>query len=70
MESESAGYEVVRAAKLVPGGPAVLILSAFPMPARHWREAGADALLPKPMSLERLLETIESLGRAANKPRP
>jgi CheY-like chemotaxis protein len=70
MENEAAGFEVVRAAKLLPNGPAVLILSAFPMLARRWREAGADALLPKPMSLEQLLKTIETLGRASDKPSP
>jgi|SRR5581483_314180 CheY-like chemotaxis protein len=62
MENDDAGYEVVRAAKARPRPPAVVILTAFPMLAQQWREAGADAVLPKPTSMNQLLEVVEKFG--------
>lgn len=61
MENESAGLEVVRAAKKSPYQPAVAMLTAFPMPGSEWEDQGMDKMLVKPMNTEELLRQIESL---------
>jgi DNA-binding response OmpR family regulator len=61
MESESAGLEVVQAAKKASYQPAVAMLTAFPMPGSDWREQGADEMLVKPMNTQDLLVQIEAL---------
>src|SRR5690242_1462774 len=47
MESTLAGFEVIRAAGRVVPRPLIVILTAFPVPATEWKEAGADALFVK-----------------------
>src|SRR6476661_3148914 len=42
MESETAGFDVVRAARSKPDAPAIVILTAYPMLEKQWREAGAS----------------------------
>lgn len=61
MESESAGLEVVQAAKKAAYQPAVAMLTAFPMPGSDWREEGADEMLVKPINTQDLLVQIEAL---------
>lgn len=61
MESESAGLEVVHAAKKAPYQPAVAMLTAFPLPGEDWQEQGADEVLVKPMNTQDLLVQIEAL---------
>src|SRR5271156_2206705 len=61
MESESAGLEVVRAAKLAPYQPAVAMLTAFPVPGSEWRDEGMDEMLVKPMNIMSLLRQLEAL---------
>ena len=61
MESESAGLEVVRAAKQAPYQPAVAMLTAFPVPGSEWRDEGMDEMLVKPMNIMSLLRQIEAL---------
>jgi DNA-binding response OmpR family regulator len=61
MESESAGLEVVHAAKKAAYQPAVAMLTAFPLPGSEWREEGADEMLVKPMNTQDLLRQIEAL---------
>ncbi|HTZ89720.1 MAG TPA: response regulator [Alloacidobacterium sp.] len=61
MESESAGLEVVQAAKKAPYQPAVAMLTAFPLPGEDWHEQGADEMLVKPMNTQDLLVQIEAL---------
>ena len=61
MESESAGLEVVRAAKQVAYQPAVAMLTAFPVPGSEWRDEGMDEMLVKPMNIMSLLRQIEAL---------
>lgn len=60
MESDTAGREVVAAAKKSPGRPAVAMLTAFPMPGSE-DEDGADKLLVKPMNTGDLLRQVEAL---------
>ncbi len=72
MESESAGLEVVQAAKKVSYQPAVAMLTAFPMPSSDWNDDGAesaDTMLVKPMNTHDLLTQLEALlaGHEAKK---
>lgn len=61
MENESAGLEVVRAAKKASYSPAVAMLTAFPMSDSEWQDEGADEMLVKPMNTQHLLQQIEAL---------
>ncbi len=61
MESESAGLEVVQAAKRAPYAPAVAMLTAFPLPGSEWADDGADKMLVKPMNTHDLLTQLEAL---------
>jgi DNA-binding response OmpR family regulator len=61
MESETAGYDVIHAAKRNAHNPAVAILTAFPMQSEGWQQEGADSLLVKPMNTNDLLRQIEAL---------
>jgi DNA-binding response OmpR family regulator len=61
MESETAGYEVIREAKKQEYDPAVAILTAFPLLGSDWKEEGADSMLVKPMNTNDLLRQIEAL---------
>jgi len=60
MESESAGNEVVIAARKSPYRPAVAMLTAFPMGAED-EGNDADEVLVKPMNTNDLLVQIEAL---------
>lgn len=59
MESETAGYDVIRTAKRLENSPAVAILTAFPTLGSGWKGEGADSMLVKPMNTEDLLRQIE-----------
>jgi len=59
MENETAGYDVIRAAKQLESSPAVAILTAFPSLGSGWKTEGADSMLVKPMNTEDLLRQIE-----------
>src|SRR5512147_429750 len=61
MESDTAGYEVVRAARAHPNRPVIVILSAFPLLVQDWRAAGADAVASKPTNMAQLLDMIAEL---------
>ena len=61
METDTAGYEVVRAVIAMPEPPPVVIMTAFPLLAKQWREIGASAVLAKPSRITDLLDTIGKL---------
>jgi DNA-binding response OmpR family regulator len=61
METERAGYDVVRAAKKAKYDPAVALLTAYPMLGGEWKEEGANSMLVKPMNTTDLLRQIEAL---------
>jgi DNA-binding response OmpR family regulator len=61
METETAGYDVIREAKKRDYDPAVAILTAFPLLGSDWKEEGADSMLVKPMNTNDLLRQIEAL---------
>ena len=61
MESETAGLEVVQAAKKASYQPAVAMLTAFPLPGHEWSDGGVDKMLVKPMNTHDLLNQLEAL---------
>jgi DNA-binding response OmpR family regulator len=61
MESESAGLDVVQAAKKASYNPAVAMLTAFPLAGSEWEAQEADEMLVKPMNTQDLLVQIEAL---------
>ncbi len=61
MEHDTAGYEVIRAAKKLADPPVTAILTAFPLLGSAWRSEGAQSLLVKPMNTPELLRQIEAL---------
>jgi len=64
METATAGYDVVRAARALRPRPAIAILTAFPISPSEWRSSGADALLLKGASVLSLPDTLRSLRSA------
>ncbi len=61
METDRAGYDVLRAARLQEYDPATAILTAYPALGSDWRAAGAQSLLVKPVGTENLLRQVEAL---------
>lgn len=61
METDLAGFEVVRFAKSTANRPVVVILSAYPIQTTDWRQAGADAMFMKGGGIFRVLDDIERL---------
>ena len=64
MESETAGYEVIRAARQQSYDPATAILTAYPSIDEEWQSRGAQSLLVKPVNTQELLRQIETLMTA------
>ena len=61
METENAGYDVIRCAKQQKYNPAVAILTAYPSLGGDWKTRGAESMLVKPMNANDLLRQIEVL---------
>jgi len=61
METETAGYDVIRTAKQQSYDPATAILTAYPSLGTEWKNRGAQSLLVKPMNTADLLRQIETL---------
>ncbi len=61
METETAGYDVIRLAKQQSYNPAVAILTAYPSLGSDWKSRGAESMLVKPMNANDLLRQIEAL---------
>lgn len=59
MDSETAGLEVLRAARKQPYNPATALLTAYPPSDGDWHEA--QTLLVKPIGMQDLLRQIEAL---------
>jgi len=61
METETSGYEVIKAARRQEYDPATAILTAYPSTGEEWRSRGAQSLLVKPVNTPELLRQIDSL---------
>src|SRR5437868_499868 len=61
METDTAGYDVVKAAKAQSYEPAVALLTAYPLLGSDWQDKGANSMLVKPMNTNDLLRQIEAL---------
>jgi DNA-binding response OmpR family regulator len=61
MERDTAGSEVILAARKASYSPAVAMLTAFPMPGSEGDKHDADEVLVKPMHTKDLLLQIEAL---------
>ncbi len=61
METDDAGFHVVRAARKQSYNPATAMLTAYPQSSGHWKQEGAQSLLVKPVGTEDLLRQIEAL---------
>lgn len=61
MESDTSGYDVVRAARKQKYDPAVALLTAYPTLGSSWQNEGADSMMVKPMNTTDLLRQIEVL---------
>lgn len=61
LETETTGYDVIRAAKQKSYNPATSILTAYPSLGSDWKSKGAQSLLVKPVNTQDLLRQIEAL---------
>lgn len=61
METDTAGYDVIRAARKTEYNPAIAILTAYPDFGGAWKNEGAQTMLVKPMNMQDLLRQIEAL---------
>ncbi len=61
METETAGYDVIQAARRQAYDPATAILTAYPSLGTEWKTRGAQSLLVKPVNTHDLLRQIEAL---------
>jgi DNA-binding response OmpR family regulator len=64
METPTAGFDVVRAARQLRPRPAIAILTAFPISSAEWRPSGADMLMVKGSDIMSLPEKLTALIKA------
>jgi len=61
METEDAGFRVIRAARAQTYNPATALLTAYPPLNGNWNANGAQSLLVKPIGTQDLVRQIEAL---------
>jgi DNA-binding response OmpR family regulator len=61
MESEDAGMDVLRLARLQPNRPATAILTAYPPMDENWKIDPPESLLVKPIGTRQLVQQLEAL---------
>ena len=61
METDDAGFHVIRAARQQSYNPATALLTAYPPRNVDWKHNGAQSLLVKPIGTQDLLRQIEAL---------
>jgi len=61
METDDAGFHVLRAARQQAYRPATALLTAYPPRNMDWKHNGAQSLLVKPIGTQDLLRQIEAL---------
>ena len=70
METLTAGYDVVRAARQLHPRPAIAILTAFPISRSEWQPSGADALFVKGTEILNLPDQLKALLKRRPKTEP
>ena len=73
METEDAGFEVLRTARAQRYHPATAILTAYPPQDDRWKQEPVESFLVKPIATRQLVQQLETLlNRHANAedPRP
>src|SRR5438309_7205600 len=61
MESEQAGFEVIRAARQQDYDPATALLTAYPPQNGEWKREGTQSVLVKPVGTQDLVRQLEAL---------
>jgi two-component system OmpR family response regulator len=61
METPTAGFEVVRAARDRSPRPIIVVVTAYPVPSAQWRGMGADALYVKGTNTTTLPHELKEL---------
>ena len=61
METDDAGFHVIRAARQQLYNPATALLTAYPPRNFDWKQDGAQSVLVKPIGTQDLLRQIEAL---------
>jgi len=61
METDDAGFHVIRAAQQQSYRPATALLTAYPPRNMDWKNNGVQSLLVKPIGTQDLLRQIEAL---------
>jgi CheY-like chemotaxis protein len=61
METDDAGFHVIRAARQQAYRPATALLTAYPPRGLDWKSNGVQSLLVKPIGTQDLLRQIEAL---------
>ncbi len=61
METDDAGFHVIRAARQQTYNPATALLTAYPPRNLDWQNNGVQSLLVKPIGTQDLLRQIEAL---------
>jgi DNA-binding NtrC family response regulator len=61
METDDAGFHVIRAAKQQTYNPATALLTAYPPMDGSWRNSDAQSVLVKPIGTQDLMRQIEAL---------
>ena len=61
METDDAGFYVIRAARQQTYRPATALLTAYPPRNMDWKHNGVQSLLVKPIGTQDLLRQIEAL---------
>jgi len=71
METEQAGFDVLRLAQAQSYHPATAVLTAYPPLDDAWREEPVESLLVKPIGTKQLVQRLETLlARHAGTPLP
>jgi len=61
MESEQAGFEVIRAARQQDYDPATALLTAYPPQNGEWKREDTQSVLVKPVGTQDLVRQLEAL---------
>ena len=61
METQSAGFDVVRVAKELGEPPVVVVMTAFPVLPQVWKSAGADDFMVKGSDQRSVAEVLKGL---------